>query len=60
MIMVNKSKKLTSGAGVKVGKMKVNKETVKDLSSSEKKQIKGGQKPENTYTKQSVCAEMCC
>ena len=58
--MVDKSKKLTSGGKVKVGKMKVNKETVKDLSAGEKKSIKGGQKPENTYTKQSVCAEQCC
>lgn len=28
---------------VKVGKLKLNKETVKDLTDSERKQIKGGQ-----------------
>jgi hypothetical protein len=59
MIMVNKSKKATSGGRAQVGKMKLSKETVKDLSSAEKKQIKGGQKPEG-YTKQSVCADQCC
>ena len=56
--MVNKSKKSTSGSKVKVGKMKLNKETVKDLSSAEKKLVKGGQRPE--YTKQSVCNNECC
>jgi len=59
MIMVDKSSKSTSGGKVKVGKMKLNKETVKDLSAAEKKQVKGGQKPEG-YTKQSACNNECC
>jgi hypothetical protein len=34
--------KKTTGAKVKVGKLKLNKETVKDLTGSEAKKIKGG------------------
>lgn len=30
--------------GVKVGKLKLNKETVKDLSASQQKQVKGGRR----------------
>ena len=45
--MVTKSK--SAGAmkkgKVKVGKLKLNRETVKDLTGSKKKQIKGGAKP---------------
>jgi len=44
--MVNKSNKSTSGGKVKVGKMKLNKETVKNLSAAEKKLVKGGKKPQ--------------
>ncbi|MBA3768426.1 MAG: hypothetical protein H0W99_15890 [Acidobacteria bacterium] len=33
---------------VKVGKLKLNKETVKDLTGSEAKKIKGGKKPKPT------------
>jgi hypothetical protein len=46
--MVTKSKKQTAGekrGRVKVGKLKLNKETVKDLSASEVKKIRGGAKP---------------
>jgi hypothetical protein len=57
--MVNKPKKSTSGGRVKVGKMRLNKETVKDLSSAEKKLVKGGQMPTG-YTKQSACNNECC
>ncbi len=40
--MVTKSKKTGAKKGtVKVGKLKLNRETVKDLSTEEKKQIKG-------------------
>lgn len=43
--MVTKSKKSSTGAKkgrVKVGKLELNKETVKDLTSGEKKGVKGG------------------
>ena len=43
--MVNKPKSVENEqkkGRVKVGKLKLNKETVKDLTDSEKKQIKGG------------------
>jgi hypothetical protein len=33
---------------VKVGKLKLNKETIKDLTGSESRKIKGGQKPEKS------------
>ena len=42
--MVTKSKKSGAKKGtVKVGKLKLNRETVKDLSTEEKKRIKGKQ-----------------
>ena len=47
--MVTKSTKRTAGekqpkeSRVKVGKLKLNKETVKGLTRAEQKQIKGGQ-----------------
>lgn len=41
--MVTRAKNTGAKKGkVKVGKLKLNKETVKDLTSSERKQIKGG------------------
>jgi len=40
--MVNKIKTEQKKGRVKVGKLKLGKETVKDLTSSKKKQIKGG------------------
>ncbi len=40
--MVTKSKMGLKKGRVQVGKLKFNKETMKDLSSSKKKQIKGG------------------
>ena len=40
--MVTKSKTVAGKGKVKVGKLKVNKETVKDLTADEKKQVKGG------------------
>ena len=43
--MVTKSKKTGPGKGkIKVGKLNLDKETVKDLTSSKKRQIKGGAK----------------
>jgi hypothetical protein len=36
----------TSKARLKIGKLKLNKETVKDLTSAESRKVKGGQKPE--------------
>jgi len=42
--MVNKSKNVgaTKNSRVKVGKLKLNKERVKDLSGGEKRGVKGG------------------
>ena len=40
--MVAKSKKGGKKGKVQVGKLKLNKETVKDLTAGERKQIKGG------------------
>ena len=40
--MVNKSIAAQKKGKVKVGKLKVSKETVKDLVTEEKKQVKGG------------------
>lgn len=54
--MVTRSKRVTGqknqGKGrVKVGKLRLNKETVKDLTGRERKQIKGGL----TYTCAGTC-----
>jgi hypothetical protein len=43
-MMVTKATK-KKGSKVKVGKLRLNKETVKDLTNSEAKLIKGGQVP---------------
>ena len=43
--MVNKKNASEKQARVKVGNLKLNKESVKDLRGSEAKKIKGGQKP---------------
>jgi len=40
--MVSKNKTAEKRGKVKVGKLKLNKHTVKDLTSIERKQIKGG------------------
>jgi len=40
--MVTKKKRTGAAARVKVGNLKLNKETVKNLSGSERKQIRGG------------------
>jgi len=40
--MVSKSRKGTKRSQVEVGKVKLNKDTMKDLTASKKKQIKGG------------------
>jgi len=42
---------------VKVGKLKVNKETVKDLSGAEKKKVKGGLRPRQASA--VSCAPTC-
>ena len=50
--MVTKSKRTSEKKGpkgrVKVGKLRLNKETVKGLSSHEQKQIKGGRRDNDT------------
>jgi hypothetical protein len=40
--MVSKAKKGSKRGRVEVGKLKLNRETMKDLSTNRKKQIKGG------------------
>jgi hypothetical protein len=45
-------KKSTGGSKVKVNKLKVNKETIKDLGTKESKAIKGGQR--GTFTRPSL------
>jgi hypothetical protein len=51
--MVTKTKKADEKeekkGRLKVGKLKLNKETVKDLNADEKKQIKGGMKAKFSY-----------
>ncbi len=46
--MVTKNKTGQKKVKVKVGKLKLNKETVKDLTRSEQKQLKGGLAPKVT------------
>ena len=49
--MVTKSKAGKESSRIKVGKLKVNKETVKDLTTAELKQVKGGWiRPPITWT----------
>jgi hypothetical protein len=52
--MVIKSKKQTKkqskGSRVKVGKLELNKETVKNLTRTERKQIKGGQAARTNFS----------
>lgn len=45
--MVTKTKTAEKKAKVTVGKLKVNKETVKDLTSSQAKKIRGGRPKES-------------
>ena len=47
--MVTKNKTDEKKGKVKVGKLKVNKETVKDLSPSDRKQIRGGIIPTTSF-----------
>lgn len=64
--MVTKAKKDAGGekhSRVRVGKLKLNKETVKDLGGEEAKQIKGGQKPVEPKTGPYCtrwCSISCC
>jgi len=44
---------------VKVGKLKINKETVKDLSEHEVKEIKGGMVPTLMASRGQKCSEGC-
>ena len=46
--MVTKNKSSEKKVSVKVGKLKLNKEAVKDLTGNDKKQIRGGGIPSNT------------
>jgi hypothetical protein len=50
--MVTKNKTGEKRGKVKVGKLKLNKETVKDLSAEEQKKVKGGL---GTLTCSTVC-----
>ena len=54
--MVAKSKKAGEKKGkIDVGKLKLRKETVKDLTSTERKAVKGGRIPGGGASGQSVC-----
>ncbi len=56
MVTKKKSTVGTAKKGkVRVGNLKLNKETVKDLSGSERKQIKGGAIP--TTSKAQICGQ---
>jgi hypothetical protein len=66
--MVTKSKKKNTSEArksrVKVGKLQLNRETVKDLTGSKQKQIKGGLRAwseacDPDYTKPTVWDKMC-
>lgn len=63
--MVTKSKKQTAGekeqkkSRVKVGKLKLNKETVKDLTGSDEKKVKGGMLPPTRRTPWVSCGQTC-
>jgi hypothetical protein len=46
-------KKSPGGSKVKVNKLKVNKETIKDLGSKESKTIKGGQRGTVLHTREN-------
>ena len=48
--MVTKTKAGQKKGKVKVGKLKLNKETVKDLSAGEQEKVKGGRLPTTTLT----------
>lgn len=50
--MVTKTKTGKKKGKVKVGKLKVNKETVKDLTGNQQKEIRGGAR---TYPKTLLC-----
>jgi len=60
--MVNKSKKSAGGkkGGVKLGKLKLNKETVKNLTGGESKKIKGGQRPARPIDTAASHQDVCC
>ena len=49
----------TKRKGVKVGKLKINKETIKDLSDSDVKEIKGGMVPTLMASRGQKCSEGC-
>jgi hypothetical protein len=54
--MVAKSEKTQAEKKrVRVGKLQINKETVKDLSGTEGKDVQGGKKGGYIYTARTVC-----
>ena len=61
--MVTKKKttsKATKKSRVKVGKLKVNKETVKDLTDKESKQVKGGKGGRCAPSLVTTCPGVAC
>ena len=63
--MVTRTKTAPKGTtkkrdGVKVGKLKLNKETVKDLSASQQKQVKGGRRATPWTGNTCNCSEGLC
>jgi hypothetical protein len=59
-MMVSKKKnandKQETKARVKVGKLQLNKETLRDLTAAEHKQVKGGQNPPANDTERVTCS----
>ncbi len=57
--MAGKGQKSTGKAKVKVGKLQVNKETVKDLTKGEAKKVKGGARKQTTESISIVLCATC-
>jgi natural product precursor len=58
--MVVKKSTATKGSKTKLGKLKLNKETVKNLTSKETKAVKGGQAVWNPNPSIKQCGTPCC
>ena len=56
--MVTKNMTSEKKGKVKVGKLKVNKETVKDLSTNKQKEIKGGLRVLTNHSDPRTCASV--
>jgi hypothetical protein len=54
MVTMKTSDKVLTKSGVKVGKLSLNKETIKDLTAAKQKQVKGGS-PQETKGRTCTC-----